>query len=814
MAKKENRPKLQVKHPATTLWWENARLFPWLPIGTYFVVTIILFADFVFSNKMLAGSDTLQAGIFFRSYLVEFFKNQGHIPQWNPYIYGGMPFVDAFHGDIFYPLSFLKFLIPLDRALGWIQILHIFLGGCFMYACARRFGAGYLGAFTAGLFYTLSTYLVSFVSPGHDGKIFVTTLFPLAFYFLEGVFEKQAFTNSILMGGALGLIWLTPHPQMAYFTHLALASYAGYRLIEKIVTEKAWSWTILRGSGVAFAVIIGLGISAIQMWPGIKYVNNYSPRAENRGYEWATSWSMHPEELVGQLVGGFSGMVVQTEQSYWGRNPFKDNSEYTGLVALLLAISALVLWNKRKKWYFAGLAIFALLYALGATTPLFHLFYALIPQVKKMRAPSMIMFLFSFSSSLLAGFGLESILARLDNLAQTVKKRLFVTLGTVVGLILLLTLITTFSGQSFVGFWKGLFYSQMEPNKQAILQANLSKIVGHCWLALFIGATAFSLIWLYLKRSVPAAVLVTVLLIIGAFDLFRMDKNFIETTTLDAHFSRYPLVDAIKQDPIPGRTFILPGALSGLPGIGTEDYLPYFDIETVTGYHGNQFRSYEEFIGGKSFTNILQSFTFLNLLNTRYLVTRQPIEIPGQLQLVGSYNGVYLYQNLTALPRAFAVFNYQVVKSWDEAIAELRRPHFNPAKTIFFMEDPKPTGWQADTTLPPITAEVTDRQVESYKTRVNLSRPGFLFLSENFYPNWKAYENGQPMKVYLVDVTFRAVYLPTGNHTIEWRYEPELYKKARTLTWVTSLIVLLTAVYSIVPKRKKEIPAEAPSPST
>lgn len=807
MAKKENKPKPQVKKPTAAPWWENPRLFPWLPLGTYLVLAILLFSEFVFSDKMLAGSDTLQAGIFFRSYLVEFFKNYGHVPQWDPYVFGGIPFVDAFHGDIFYPLSFFKFLMPLDRALGWIQILHIFLAGCFMYLCARRFRAGFLGAFTSGLFYMLSTYLVSLVSPGHDGKIFVTALFPLAFYFLEGIFEERAILNSILLGGVIGLIWLTPHPQMAYFSHLAFASYAAYRIIEKIWIEKGWGWAFFRGLAVGAAVIIGLGISAIQMWPGIKYVNNYSPRAENRGYEWATSWSMHPEELVGQVIGGFPGMVTESEQSYWGRNPFKDNSEYTGLVSLLLALTALVLWQARKRWYFAVLGFLSLIYALGATTPLFHLFYALVPQVKKMRAPSMIMFLFSFSSALLAGVGMGSILSRLDNLNQKTKKRLFGTLGTVVGLILFLTVIATLSGQGFVGFWKGLFYSQMEPNKQAILQANLSKVVGRCWLALLIGGATFGLIWIYFKRTVPPSVFVAFLLLIGVFDLFRMDKNFIKTTSLEAHFSHYPIVDAIKKDPLPGRTFVPPGTLSGLPGIGTEDYLPYFGIETVTGYHGNQLRSYEEFIGGKQFAN-LGNIHFLNLLNTRYLVSRDSFSLPGQLELVGNYGGIYLYRNLTALLRAFAVFNYQVIKSWDEAIAQLRQPNFNLAKTIFFAEDPKPIGWQQDTTLLPVPANVTDRQIESYKTKVNLSRPGFLFLSENFYPNWKAYENGQPLKVYLADITFRAVYLPAGNHTVEWRYEPELYKKARSVTWAFSLFVLLAAVYAFVPRRKKEFPIE------
>jgi len=812
MADKKNKPAPK-KAVQAVPWWENERLFPWLPIGIYFVLVIMLFAKFVFSNQMLAGSDTLQAGIFFRSYLVEFVKNYGHAPQWNPYIFGGMPFVDAFHGDIFYPLSFLKFLMSLDRALGWIQILHIFLAGCFMYACARRFGTNFLGAFTSGLFYMLSTYLVSLVSPGHDGKIFVTALFPLALLFMEATLREKPFLNSILMGGVLGLIWLTPHPQMAYFTHLALAFYAAYSMIEKIWTEKTWAWALIRSAAIALGVVIGLGISAIQMWPGINYVNNYSPRAEERGYEWATSWSMHTEELVGQLIGGFSGMMTQAEQSYWGRNPFKDNSEYTGLVCLLLALTGVVLWKERKKWFFVGLALFALIYALGATTPLFKIFYYLIPQVKKMRAPSMIMFLFSFSGALLAGFGLELLAARLNDVNEKLRKRLFVTLGTVVGLILLLTFLMTFTGKGFAGFWKGIFYTDMPPFKDSIFQANSSKIAGRAWLALFIGGVTFGLIWLYIKRSVTATVLVAALLTIGAFDLFRLDKTFIDTTDLAAHFSPHPLVNAVKSDLSPGRIFVPPQSMTGVSLFGTEDYLPYFEIESITGYHGNQLRWYEDFIGGKPFAN-LGNLNFLNLLNTRYIVSRDSFVMPGVLEMGSNYGGIYLYRNLSALPRAFAVFNYRLAKNAAEIVEQIRPLSFNPSRTIFFTEDPAPPGWQPDTLTAPIAAEITDRQVESYKTTVNLPRPGFLFLSENFYPNWRAFENGKELKVYQANITFRAVYLPSGSHTVEWRYIPTLYSKARAITWAFSLLVLLAVGFSLfLSRRKASTQTETPTPS-
>ena len=98
---------------------------------------VILFREFIFSDRMLYGSDMIQAGVFFRSLLIDYFLENGSVPQWNPYIFGGMPYVDAFHGDIFYPLSTLKYVWSIYRILGLNLFFHIFLAGIFMYLAAR-----------------------------------------------------------------------------------------------------------------------------------------------------------------------------------------------------------------------------------------------------------------------------------------------------------------------------------------------------------------------------------------------------------------------------------------------------------------------------------------------------------------------------------------------------------------------------------------------------------------------------------------------------------------------------------------------------
>src|SRR5512137_2814174 len=104
MAAKLKTPQSPRRAPApATLSWESS---PWFTPAAFLVLLVallVLFREFLFSNRMLDSSDTIQAGMFFRSFAVDYFKSHGAMAQWNAYIFGGLPHVDAFHGDLFYP---------------------------------------------------------------------------------------------------------------------------------------------------------------------------------------------------------------------------------------------------------------------------------------------------------------------------------------------------------------------------------------------------------------------------------------------------------------------------------------------------------------------------------------------------------------------------------------------------------------------------------------------------------------------------------------------------------------------------------------
>src|SRR5688572_3614040 len=71
---------------------------------TYAVLTLSL-AWPALAGKFLVGgnSDQYIAGYAFREFAASTLRSTGEFPLWNPYLFGGMPFVAAMHGDIFYP---------------------------------------------------------------------------------------------------------------------------------------------------------------------------------------------------------------------------------------------------------------------------------------------------------------------------------------------------------------------------------------------------------------------------------------------------------------------------------------------------------------------------------------------------------------------------------------------------------------------------------------------------------------------------------------------------------------------------------------
>ncbi|MDP2960987.1 MAG: hypothetical protein Q8N71_06130, partial [candidate division Zixibacteria bacterium] len=318
-------------------------------------------------------------------------------------------------------------------------------------------------------------------------------------------------------------------------------------------------------------------------------MNKYSPRAEGgKGYEYSTSWSFHPEELASQLVPEFVGINLQNEgDTYWGRNGFKINSDYAGIVPLIFAFLAFFLVRNRKIWFFTGLSLLALIYSLGAHTPIFRLFYHFVPQVKSFRAPGLILFLMVFSIVVIALFGLEKILGGIKDLKE--KKKINNLLLILVISFFGLAFLFSVAGSGLLSLWNAILYSDILPQKKDVMLLNLPNISKGFWITFLLVSGVCLSIYLYLKDKLKKGYFLFLVGILLFLDLWRWDAKFIQNFDYHTYFQKDQIVDYLKKDKEPYRTMVLEGTYP------SNNFLALYGIEEVKGYHGNELKRYDEF---------------------------------------------------------------------------------------------------------------------------------------------------------------------------------------------------------------------------
>ncbi len=794
---------------------ENSRWFVPVVFVALFLAMVFLFSDFIFSNQMMYSSDVLASSLMFRIYQATYMAaHGGAIPQWMPHQFAGMPFVEAFHSDIFYPPSlFVKYMrvwfddkiepINIARDLGWLMILHIYIAGIFMYRAARQFKLRRISALVAGACYMFAGYFVSMVTPGHDGKIYVIALFPLMMYFLDRGFEKEHLIGRLkyfsLTGLTIGFILLTPHPQMSYFALWGLSFYSAFKLINIWVQKKSILPAIKPGLFVVYAVVIGLMISAIQMYPGISYTQQYSPRADTkRGWDWATSWSLHQEEVASLVIPEFSGTSTEKAKTYyWGKNAFKDNSEWLGTVALYLAIVGLFFYRNRKEaWFFGGLTIFAIFYGMGGTTPFFRLMYAIVPMVKSMRGASMIMFLGSFSVALLAGMGVQSLFDWRDEGKKLIGNKANYVLFGFPSFILLLAICFSVAGQGMIKLWCTIFYSEASTQlvqrgvtKLDVANMNLPAIQSGAWIAFFFVALAAFFLWLYREGKMGAGIMIA-LIALPVIDGVRFDSRFIRIVDPREFASRY------NETPL---TRFLTGQKERFRVINVADVkeadFPVHGIDATVGYHGNQLRWYDDLLGGPNLDNI---YTFnprlLNLTGTKYLINPTDQDIPpnhfGPIPLVTatSYGNERLIRNDNAFPRVFLVDKYIVVTDRKQMVNEVISGRSDMRHTVL-LED-QPTLSMPTAENPTDSAWIIDYQPETVTVGVNAAQNAILVLTDTWFPSWQVTVDGKPVNCLRAYGAFRAVEIPAGSREVRFEYHSSRYALGKTVTLLTILPLL------------------------
>jgi hypothetical protein len=146
--------------------------------------------------------------------------------------------------------------------------------------------------------------------------------------------------------------------------------------------------------------------------------------------------------------------------------------------------------------------------------------------------------------------------------------------------------------------------------------------------------------------------------------------------------------------------------------------------------------------------------------------THRNLSIDPNYKLVHS-GDVKIYQNQAMLPRAFVVHQARVVSDEQQALELVRDPSFDPAQTVIL-----DAGQDLDTPGGRSQVDLLAYEPEEVRLRAQLDQPGYLVLTDTYYPGWVAEVDGQPAPISRADIYFRAVSLPAGDHQVTFRFEP------------------------------------------
>ena len=795
-----------------------------LALLVFAVGTLVLAYPALSGQTLLsANSDQYIAGYAFRDFAAQTLRQTGMFPLWNPYLFGGLPYVAAMHGDIFYPTFLLRLVMQTGAAMTWGMILHVFLSGCFTWLFMyRALGIGYVGAVIGGLAYMMGGNVAGLVSPGHDGKIFVATLLPLTLFFVHrGMRDGRPWAWGAL-AISITLAVLTPHPQLLQYLLLVAAAYALYTAfsVDAQGTQLARPIALRRLTMAAVAVGVGMLGGAIQFWPLLEYTP-WSPRAGGKGWEHAISYSLPPEEIINTYLPQFSGILSE----YAGRNGIHLHSEYMGAVVLVFAALAFGAGRLRRSviWFWTGTLVIATLWALGGYTPFFRIVYALVPGTDFFRAPSTMLYVMSFCTAVLAGIGAERAIEGRVNMR-------FAIVG--VGIALLLAVMA--SGGVLTNL--ALAFVPQNYGLEDRVNANASALTVGAWRSFAVVFITMALCIAAARRLIAPRVVAMALALVVIIDLWSIERlYFMFAPPASELYASDAVIDYLTKQPESAR--VLAVASQNLTGTRRDPYLGSGEgkatgfmvhgIRSVSGYHGNELGRYDELTGWDTdgYLKQMSNAQLRQLLNVRYLYTnstKSPID--GATLVAGPVtNAAGNTVSLFELPgiHAGAWITPLTVKVPDpSALATLQNPQFD-VRTAMLVDPSSTFPTQPVPTSPPAPSDVAVHATTWTPGHIvlTLDKPAptnaSLVVSENFYPGWRATVDGKATTVERADYVLMGVVLPAGAKHVELTFTSPRYQTGKLVTLISlasGLVWMLAGVVAV--RRRLKSPADsAPFPN-
>ena len=801
------------------------------------VISFVYFFPAVTEGRVLSQHDAV-AGIGAGEESKEYLERTGERTRWTNSIFGGMPTYQM--APSYNSTDMLKGMENLYHLYLPSYVWYVFVMLLGFYILMRAFDFSVWLASLGAIIWAFSSYFFIIIAAGHIWKFVTLAYIPPTIAGMVLVYRGKYLFGGLLTAIFVALQIVSHHVQMSYyflFVMLFMAVAFGVSAYQKKELPR-----FFKATGVlVVAGVLGVCINLSNLYHTYEYSKEtmrgkselVKPDTHNQtkgGLErdYITQWSYGIGEtfslLVPNVKGGASVPLAANEKAmekanpmygsiynqlgqYWGEQPGTSGPVYVGAFVMFLFILGLFVVKGPMKWALLAATVLSVLLSWGKNFMGFTDFFLdYIPMYDKFRAVSSILVIAEFTIPLLAMLALKQIIAR-PQIIKEQAKAFYISFGLTGGIALLFALAPRFFFPSYVSSMEMQALQSIPADQLAPLIANLEEVrvsifTSDAWRSFFVVSIGAVLLWLYGMGKLKSELTIGVLLLLCLVEMWNVNKRylydaqFVPQTVRTESFRPTETDKAILED----KTLDY-RVLNLASNTFNENNTSYWH-KSIGGYHAAKLRRYQEMIeehispemsnlfkavseaGGDMAKVDASAFPVLNMLNTRYFIF--PLQGGKTMPI----------QNPYTLGNAWFVDKVQYVNNANEEIESLHK--VMPAKVAVvdkkFAEQVKPVAVSDSLRFVKLVAY----EPNDLKYEVSSEKGGVVVFSEIYYPGWQAYIDGVEAPHGRADYILRAMNVPAGKHTVEFKFDPKSLHTTEIIAFVALGLLAMAVLLLLV----------------
>jgi len=685
---------------------------------------------------------------------------QKTLPLWNPYSFAGTPLLANYQSQVFYPLGILYLVLPQSIAWTIMVMLQIFLGLVFTYLFARVIGLSLPAAIVAAIAFNLSSFSSVWIE---FNTVWHTILWlPLLLYIIErGISQKKlSLKQQLVFIFALFSSMTAGHPQDFINTFLFLTLYLLFRVLTNTEWKKNEKFIFAVKTMVPIIAIPFL-LASIQLLPTIELFTLSARVPHDVGHILSTMliqlWQL-PLIIYQDFFGNPATKTYTIPDTYVGK------TLSIGVTGFMLAIWSQI--SKRKNWHTSFFTITAfVMLLLSIRSPFTAFVYQFPIPILSTGTPTRNLFILLFALSILAGFGIETLIRK----EYQLKKPIIISFIT-----LCITWLVVVLLPKFVPFLVPLVLKKSAMIITALLLSSLALSIATRYKKIFVYGfivlMALELSYSFLKFNpfVPSSFLYPEN---EVFTYLQKNAGLYRSwgygtaryeSNLNAQYYTY---STDGTDPLNLKLYnqFMQGSKDG--------YLSRIFSRSTRSDAG-----FAPGYGARDLPDNPYRLRIMDVTGVKYVLDRPEnpkdnftFDTSRFKPVTTLKNNYILFENILVYPRAFLASKYQTYTSVDSFEKQFFSKDFNPRTTLLLPSGTTPIPVQKTDNA---TATIISYKPEKVVIQTESDAPQLLFLSDAYAPGWTATIDTKQTEVFRANYAFRAVAVPEGSHTIRFIYTP------------------------------------------